>query len=90
MAEFDGTTMVTEHSPMKLTASLALAAILAAAPPARAERPDCAHFPDTHSRFACYDNVSRAPPDPAVGQSLKPDAGTTKAATTRGRKARSN
>jgi hypothetical protein len=74
---------------MKLTALLAFAAILAVAPPARAERPDCALFPDTHSRLACYDNVSRAPPDPAVSQALKPDAAGTRA-TTRGRKARTN
>ena len=34
--------------------------------PAHAERPDCSLFPDMHSRFACYDNVSRAPsPEPA-------------------------
>jgi hypothetical protein len=46
---------------------------------------DCALFPDTHSRFACYDNISRAPqPEPA--QAVKPAAEKPKAATVRSRK----
>jgi len=48
--------------------------------PAHAERPDCALFPDTRSRFACYDNVSRAPsPEPA--DAAKPALLQPKAAT---------
>jgi len=62
---------------MKLTAFLAVAGILAVTAPAHAERPDCALFPDTHSRFACYDNVSRAPkPDPEA--TAKPNAAKAK------------
>ena len=49
---------------MRLTIWLAAAATLALATPARAERPDCGVFPDTRSRFTCYENVSRAPPEP--------------------------
>jgi hypothetical protein len=75
---------------MKFIALLALAAILAAAPLARAERPDCALFPDTHSRFACYDNVSRAPPDPAAVDASKPHTPKSGTATTHNRKVRSN
>ncbi|MGH6709151.1 MAG: hypothetical protein ACREEK_09290 [Bradyrhizobium sp.] len=50
---------------MRLTAFSVVAGILALSAPAHAERPDCSLFHDTQSRFACYDNVSRAPkPDP--------------------------
>lgn len=44
--------------------ALWLAAALTLATPAHAERPDCGSFPDTRSRFSCYENVSRAPPEP--------------------------
>ncbi|GIQ72091.1 hypothetical protein BraRD5C2_05270 [Bradyrhizobium sp. RD5-C2] len=44
--------------------ALWLAAALTLAAPARAERPDCGSFPDTRSRLSCYENVSRAPPEP--------------------------
>jgi hypothetical protein len=54
--------------------------ILAATAPAHAERPDCRLFPDMHSRFACYDNVSRAPkPEPEA--TTKPAAAKAKPAT---------
>ncbi|SED27603.1 hypothetical protein [Bradyrhizobium erythrophlei] len=46
--------------------ALWLAAALTLATPAHAERPDCGSFPDTRSRFSCYENVSRAPPEPAT------------------------
>ncbi|MEN3348130.1 MAG: hypothetical protein V7632_1765 [Bradyrhizobium sp.] len=49
---------------MRATIWLAAAALLTFATPARAERPDCATFPDTRSRLTCYENVSRAPPEP--------------------------
>ena len=79
---------------MKLTALLVVAGSVAATASAHAERPDCGLFPDMHSRFACYDNVSRAP-NPAPNESLKPDAAKAKAvkikaATTRSRKIRTN
>jgi hypothetical protein len=52
--------------PMRLTAFSVIAGILAVTAPAHAERPDCALFPDSRSRWACYDNVSRAPPEAAT------------------------
>ncbi len=74
---------------MKLAILLVAGAMTAVAAAAHAERPDCGLFPDMHSRFACYDNVSRAPnPDPA--ESAKPNAARTKAAVTRSRKARTS
>ena len=67
---------------MRLTAFPLVAGILAIAAPAHAERPDCASFPDSRSRWACYDNVSRAPPDvmtkPAAVKG-KPATGNRKA-----------
>jgi hypothetical protein len=45
---------------MKLSTSLVVAGLFALAAPARAEVPDCATFPGG-AKFACYDNVSRAP-----------------------------
>jgi hypothetical protein len=54
--------------------------ILAATAPAHAERPDCRLFPDMHSRFACYDNVSRAP-KPESEATTKPAAAKAKPAT---------
>jgi hypothetical protein len=76
---------------MKFATFSLVAGMLAVAPPARAERPDCGLFPDMHSRFACYDNVSRAA-NPDSGESVKPDTAKTKtkAAITRNRKTRSN
>ena len=70
-----------EARPMRLIAFLAVAGIfLAVIAPAHAERPDCGLFPDTHSRFACYDNVSRAPkPEPEA--TTKPNAAKAKPAT---------
>jgi hypothetical protein len=53
--------------------------------PARAEPVDCGLFPDMHSRFACYDNLSRAPkPDPQ--KTVKPELVKPKAAIARDRK----
>jgi hypothetical protein len=72
---------------MKITPVLAFAGLLWLVVPARAEYPDCALFPDTHSRWACYDNVSRAP-NPEPKESVKPEAAKPKAAA--GRKARAN
>jgi hypothetical protein len=74
---------------MKLTALLVIAGSVAVTEPAHAERPDCGLFPDMHSRFACYDNVSRAP-NPAPDESLKSDAAKAKATTSRSRKIRTN
>jgi len=71
---------------------LVVAGSVAVTVPAHAERPDCGLFPDMHSRFACYENVSRAP-NPAPDESFKPDAAkavSTKAATSRSRKIRAN
>jgi len=52
--------------------------------PACAEPVDCGLFPDMHSRFACYDNLSRAPkPDPQ--KTVKPEP-ANKAAIERNRK----
>jgi hypothetical protein len=47
-----------------MTVWLIAACGLTFATAARAERPDCGSFPDTRSRFTCYENVSRAPPEP--------------------------
>lgn len=58
----------------------AAAAALMLTGAAQAERPDCALFPDTRSRFACYDNVSRAPP-PEPADTAKPALVQPKAAT---------
>jgi hypothetical protein len=70
--------------PMRLNAFPVVAGILALTAPADAERPDCGLFPDMHSRFACYDNVSRAPrPDP---EATKPAAAKAKPATSSSRK----
>ena len=74
---------------MKIRCCMAAAALLALAVPAHAERPDCGLFPDMHSRFACYDNVSRAP-NPEPEQAAKPSTGKAKAAITRGRRARAD
>ncbi|MCA6125795.1 hypothetical protein J6500_28445 [Bradyrhizobium sp. WSM 1704] len=51
---------------MRIAIWLAATAALTFATSLRAERPDCGLFPDTRSRFTCYDNVSRAPPEPAA------------------------
>ncbi|MGY4316186.1 hypothetical protein ACVWW1_005513 [Bradyrhizobium sp. JR3.5] len=51
---------------MRMALWLAAAGALTLAAPARAERPDCGSFPDTRSRFSCYENVSRAPPEPGT------------------------
>ena len=70
---------------MKVTSLLALAGLLAFTAHAGAGTVDCALFPDTHSRFACYDNISRAP-KPEPGATVKPAAEKPKAATVRSRK----
>jgi hypothetical protein len=70
---------------MRITSLLALAGLLAPTAHARAGTVDCALFPDTHSRFACYDNISRAP-QPEPGQTVKPAAEKPGAATVRSRK----
>ncbi|MBR0870161.1 hypothetical protein JQ633_07325 [Bradyrhizobium tropiciagri] len=51
---------------MRIAIWLAATTALTLATPVRAERPDCSLFPDARSRFTCYDNVSRAPPEPAT------------------------
>jgi len=55
---------------MRTALWLAAAGALTLAAPARAERPDCRSFPDTRSRFSCYENVSRAPPEPETAAHL--------------------
>jgi hypothetical protein len=69
---------------MRLAAFLAVAGLFAFAAPARAELPDCATFPGDRAKFACYDNVSRAP-KPA-SETTKPIAAKVRPATP-GRKA---
>ena len=70
---------------MTIKSLLALAGLLALTAPARAEPVDCGLFPDMHSRFACYDNLSRAPkPDPQ--KTVKPEPAKPKAAIARDRK----
>jgi hypothetical protein len=70
---------------MRITSLLALAGLSALTAHARAGTVDCGLFPDMHSRFACYDNISRAPkPEPA--ETVKPAAERPKAATVRSRK----
>jgi hypothetical protein len=73
---------------MKLTALLVVAGSVAVTASAHAERPDCGLFPDMHSRFACYDNVSRAPkPEP---ETTRPNAAKAKPATTSRKAGREN
>jgi hypothetical protein len=70
---------------MTIKSLLALAGLLALTAPARAEPVDCGLFPDMHSRFACYDNLSRGPkPDPQ--KTVKPELVKPKAAIARNRK----
>ena len=70
---------------MTIKSLLALAGLLALTAPARAEPVDCGLFPDMHSRFACYDSLSRAPkPDPQ--KTVKPEFAKPKAAIARDRK----
>jgi hypothetical protein len=74
---------------MRLTAFPVVAGILALTAPADAERPDCRLFPDMHSRFACYDNVSRAPrPDPEA--TTRPATAKAKPATSSRKVGREN
>ena len=68
---------------MRLTAFLVVAGILAGPASAYAGTPYCATFPGDRAKFACYDNLSRAPkPDP---EATKPAAKAKPA--TNGRKA---
>ena len=70
---------------MTIKSLLALAGLLALTAPARAEPVDCGLFPDMHSRFACYDSLSRAPkPDPQ--KTVKPELVKPKAAIASDRK----
>jgi hypothetical protein len=69
---------------MRRSISLVVAGLLALAAQVRAEVPDCATFPGDRAKFACYDNVSRAP-KPEV----KPTAAKAKP-TTSARKADRN
>ena len=70
---------------MTIKSLLALAGLLALTAHARAEPVDCGLFPDMHSRFACYDNLSRGPkPDPQ--KTVKPEPVNRKAAIARNRK----
>lgn len=46
---------------MKVASLIAFAGLMAPTTLASAELPECNLFPDMQSRFACYDNVSRAP-----------------------------
>jgi hypothetical protein len=70
---------------MKITLLLGLAVLMVLTARTRAESVDCGLFPDMHSRFACYDNLSQAPkPDPQ--KTVKPELVKPKAATARNRK----
>jgi hypothetical protein len=70
---------------MKITLLLGFAALMALTARAGAEPVDCGLFPNMHSRFACYDNLSRAPkPDPQ--KTVKPELVKPKAAIVRNRK----
>jgi hypothetical protein len=70
---------------MKITPLLGLAVLMVLTAGASAESVDCGLFPDMHSRFACYDNLSRAPkPDPQ--KTVKPEPVNPKAAIARNRK----
>jgi hypothetical protein len=73
---------------MRLTAFLVVAGILAVPASAYAGTPDCATFPGDRAKFACYDNVSRAPkPDP---EATKPAAAKAKPTTNRSKVGRGN
>jgi hypothetical protein len=70
---------------MKIMPLLGFAVLMVLAVPARAEAVDCGLFPDMHSRFACYDNLSRAPKlDPQ--KTAKPEPAKPRAAIARNRK----
>ena len=70
---------------MKITPLAGFAILAVVTVPADAESVDCGLFPDMHSRFACYDNLSRAPkPDPQ--KTVKPEFVKPKAAIARDRK----
>jgi hypothetical protein len=70
---------------MKITPLAGFAILAVITVPARAESVDCGLFPDMRSRFACYDNLSRAPkPDPQ--KTVKPEFVKPKAAIARDRK----
>ena len=63
---------------MRLRVFLVLAGLFAV--PARAEVPDCATFPGG-AKFACYDNVSRAPK--SASELAKPGAKARPATSSR-------
>mgnify|MGYP005815076185 CR=1 FL=1 len=74
---------------MRIALWLAAAGALASVASAHAERPDCGLFPDTRSRFACYDNVSRAP-SPEPGRTARPVTSKPKATVMPHRRTRTN
>jgi hypothetical protein len=65
---------------MRIALWLAAVPILASVAAVHAEWPDCGLFPDDRSRFACYDNVSRAP-SPEPEKAATPVRSRHKAAT---------
>jgi hypothetical protein len=70
---------------MKITSLAGFVVLVVLAAHARAEPVDCGLFPDMHSRFACYDNLSRAPkPDPQ--KTVKPEPAKPRPAIARNRK----
>ncbi|MBN8991240.1 MAG: hypothetical protein J0H42_23580 [Rhizobiales bacterium] len=71
---------------MRLAGSLVVAGILAISAPSCAGTPDCATFPGDRAKFACYDNVSRAPkPEP---EAAKPAAAKARPALNIGKTGR--
>jgi hypothetical protein len=70
---------------MKIAPLLGLAVLMAFTARAHAGTVDCGLFPDMHARFACYDNLSRAPkPDPQ--KAVKPELVKPGTAIARNRK----
>lgn len=63
---------------MKVASLIAFAGLIAPTTPASTELPECNLFPDMQSRFACYDNVSRAP-KPEPKETARIDAAKPKA-----------
>jgi hypothetical protein len=73
---------------MRFTCFLVVAGISAVPASAYSETPDCATFPGDRAKFACYDNVSRAPkPDPEVA---KPNAAKARPAANKSKAGREN
>jgi hypothetical protein len=73
---------------MRLTPFLVVAGILAVPASAYVGTPDCATFPGDRAKFACYDNVSRAPkPD---GEATKPTAAKARPTANRSKAGKEN